>query len=382
MTASGDRRVPSVLKTMATIAAAAAAFGVAWACVVSTDRTSTDRGVVSAFAIASLAPHQAVLGDLTVAGISPDQEAKGRIALWVAIGNSGDAVQTPTETLASRIGAGDGSATASDRQGVTFVIGGAAAKDFEACEPDIEASIWPSLEYADLSPVERTAVVESLTAQALDRQPQYGRESQQGIAEAIDLAASMSYTVIEPLTLEPWAWSMEGTLRPADTTVADDQTDAQADIGETKAAGHGAYLRCDVSLETLWSTQSWGSRFELPALAVAGPASEDFTHTVARFGLVRQNELTTFSYTSQEGMETPRVEENWAGLTAERAYKFAFSKTRPVATMADITVSFASMQAASSRDVALFFAGVMLSLFASLLVAAVRQSGARRRAHR
>jgi hypothetical protein len=295
------------------------------------------------------------------------------------MGATGDDVQAPVEWMSSRDGSGDGSATAADRQGITLVVGGAAAAAFESCEPNLEASVWPGVSYDNLSPVERTAIVESVSAQLLDRQPQYGTASEASDTEAIDIAASMTFTIVEPSSLEPSTWEMEGAAPQSETAPTDSDAEAGGDDGMSRAAGWNAYFQCDVSFEAMWSSQTWGKRFELPALAVAAPVSEELTHTVARLGVARSSELSSFAFSSQEGFQSRIVEENWAGLNSERSAVWGFSESRPVVAMPDVTMLFSSMASASSRDVSLFFAGVMLSLFASLLVASIRQILSRRR---
>ncbi|MBN9225455.1 MULTISPECIES: hypothetical protein [unclassified Microbacterium] len=364
--------VPTIRKTLATVVVALAAFGFGSWFATQANRSTADHGVASVLAIVAQTPHAAVVGDINFLAITPEDKSSGRVSVWAAVGAPGKGDDAPTSVLPSRTESADVDPTSEKRQGLTFLVGGAAGSDFSTCAPAGEVKVWTDIVYDDLSAPEQAAAVESVRVQMLDREAQYGQFASDSLPSAVDTAAALTYTLIEPIELEPQVWRMESAPAADATSKTDEASD------DTETIGHSAYFQCDVSFSSMWSSQSWGSRFELPALVVAAPASTSVTHVESRIGVFRSRELASYIYSSSEGLDGADVSENWSGLDGRRTVESQFSTAEPLASAPDVTLAYAGSLPSSLRDATLFFAGVMFSLSASLIVAAVRQSMARR----
>jgi hypothetical protein len=362
---------PSRARIVATFVLAALALALGWWIASLTYRVETDRGVVSTMAIVAPSYVEAVVGDVNVLGISPQSTDDGRISVWAAIGSAG-AAETPASTLTTRPDPEDRAPTSEQRRGVVMLVGGDAAPHFASCAPELDLSIWTGIAYADLSPVEQAAVVESISVQLEDRQAQYGRADRDVHLSAIDSASAMSFTLLEVPEMTPGSWTMSAAPE-AETTV--DETEEQTET----VYGYTTFFQCDVPLSAFWTRQSAGARFELPALVVTAAAGDRPMRAESRIGIYREKELSTFTEQNASGLAGASYTESWPGLTGQRIERDAYSDAQAVASVNDISVSYSSSDASSLRDAEIFLAGVALSLFASSLVAGIKQLAARRR---
>lgn len=338
-----------------------------------TARDSTDYGVTSSMAVVSLKAHEAIYGDINFVGITPQQPPAGRVSVQAGIGST-DATSQPTDFLPSRPSTAGSGATDPARQGVTLVVGGAAAADFARCKPSNEAYVWKSLSYSDLSAAEQSAAVESVATQ-LQNRAVYGQPVDTSPGVPLDIAADWKYTIIEPKYLFPDTWTVES---PTNADTPDDNTHGGPSATPTAptdstAYGYSAYFQCDVSFSDLWTTQSWGSRWEMPSITTATSPSTTAAHVVSRAGVYRLRELSDFSFAGAQGLQSANTEENWSGMDGERTYISTVSSSDPVSSVPPISVSYSSAAAATWRDICLFLAGIGVSLFASALVSLIRQ---------
>jgi hypothetical protein len=102
------------------------------------------------------------------------------------------------------------------------------------------------------------------------------------------------------------------------------------------------------------------------------------SHIVSRVSVFRLKELEAFTYSSSEGLDDASSIESWSGMSGQKLVAATISTAEPAATADDITLVYASSASSSFRDAYIFLAGVMLSLFGSMLVAVIRQIVQRR----
>lgn len=340
-----------------------------------TNRLPSDTGVTSVIAVASLSPHQSTVGDINFVGVAPAARSEGRLSVWMGFG-SDTAKSDPTTTMPSRPNDIAKGATDPDRQGMVLLAGGAFASSLAACLPNVPIFKWKNIRFDSLSPIEQAAAVKSVETQLQDRTTKYGQvQNDNPEPTPLDLAASMTYTIIEPKQLSPGDWSVENY------SSGESQDDASAPQRPSTSTvyGYSAFFQCDADFEQLWTEQPNGPRWELPAIAISAPETGELEHTVSRIGVDRIADPSTFAYSSSSGLESAFVEENWAGANYQRLVTSTFGKSPVAVSSPSVVLTWSAVAAVTMRDVNLFLAGVLLSLFASTLVVVIKQIRARRR---
>ncbi|WP_146086864.1 MULTISPECIES: hypothetical protein [unclassified Rathayibacter] len=332
-----------------------------------------DQGVRSAFAIASLTDRAAVEGRLSLLGIDPEDRPKGRVSVFIGVAGAIDGSSNVSVDLPSRLDGSDAAPTAPGRQAATLVIGGDAAEDFEACDPSVEASIWTGLSFTELSPTEQTAIVTSIDSQLQNREARYGRPHSEKGLSAIDIAAAMSFTLVEPTSFPATQWEM---VDSSGTDGDSQQTQVAESVVEVR--GNAVSFQCDVPFTSLWTAQATGPRFEIPALVVNDAFSNDRQLTNAEIGVFRIKELSESAYSSSSGLDDSTSVETWPGLDGTRIGNSALDSGKAEVALPDIVLNYTSSPAAASRDARIFLSGILFSLFGSMLVAVLKQVSSRK----
>ncbi|WP_182113134.1 hypothetical protein [Actinotalea sp. JY-7876] len=326
----------------------------------------------SAFAVASLESANAMQADVSFRNITPEDGVDGMMGVDLRIGRMesdggvppSGSVRTSARTEASS----ETLPVGGEHAGVSIVAGGDAALMLEPCRDDTEWRLRTGVEYGELAEPERIAVVESIRLQLNDREVDFGPLAS-GAAQGspAEIADAMTFTVIEPQTLEPSTWDM-----PIRADAGSPEGGAPPNPAVTTAHGYSAWVNCNVAFEPLRTALPWGLRLELPAL-VAATAKEDGS-LAAEASLVRRllrlRETPHYGQAIVTGLDAASTSESWAGVYG--TYEAASSVSDDAHTTAGVGpvgLSYTSRDFQWSRDARLFLAGVAVSLAASMLMA-------------
>lgn len=335
----------------------AAAFVFAWQAGgwASLSSKPVDHGITSVFAFVSNKPAAAVSGDLTVLNVSPESRVGGRLSLELRAGS----YVSSSESLPS------GPPESSVQQGFTAVFGGALAASLLACDTSLDAAT-----YSELTEYERNAVILNLREQEEDRVVNFGEpEVTMNSAAATEVAEAMTYKVVRFGNLQPAQWKM-----PANDETADPEE--QTTETEVDVAGYEGHTQCAYDQTAMFTAQSWGKRWEFPAVTTLGATSSSDTGGQAQSTrrVYRLRETPNYSYSPSTGFTylEGELEHNSSGLYGLRTIVDGWSAagTSYAATSVPAgAIGFSSISYPRDRDLALFAAGAAVGLIASMLIA-------------